>query len=59
MHPGSLITDSQHHYFSMPSLFNFNASGDLLCADNLCQQLDPHQDQLNIGPDLDPNCLTL
>ena len=28
-------------------------------ADNFCKQLDPDQARQNIGPDLDPNCLTL
>ena len=28
-------------------------------ADNLCKQLDPDQARQNVGPDLDPNCLTL
>ena len=28
-------------------------------ADNLCKQLDPDQAEQNVGPDLDPNCLTL
>ena len=28
-------------------------------ADNLCKQLDPDQARQNVGPDLDPKCLTL
>ena len=28
-------------------------------ADNLCKQLDPDQARQNVGPDSDPNCLTL
>ena len=28
-------------------------------ADNFANCLDPDQDRQNVGPDLDPNCLTL
>ena len=34
---------------------SFYASGDFVFANSL----DPDQDQQNVGPDLDPNCLTL
>ena len=29
-----------------------------MSADNLCKQFDPDQARQNVGPDLDPNCLT-
>ena len=28
-------------------------------ADNLCKQFGPRSGPTNVGPDLDPNCLTL
>ena len=31
----------------------------LSSADNLCRQFGPDQDRQNVGPDLDPNRLTL
>ena len=38
---------------------SFLASGDFSSADNLCKHLDQDQDRQVVGPDLDPNCLTL
>ena len=40
---------------------SFLASSDFCCLliTFLPNSLDPDQDQLNVGPDLDPNCLTL
>ena len=50
------------HYFQcIPLAVNsFLASGDY-CRLRLtfANSLDPDQDQQNVGPDLDPNCLTL
>ena len=38
----------------------FYASGDFCCLlITFANSLDPDQDQQNVGPDLDPNCLTL
>ena len=37
------------------NLNSFFASGDLSSAENLCKQFK----MLSVGPDLDPNCLTL
>ena len=31
----------------------------VLSSDNLCKHLDPDQARQNVGPNLDPNCLTL
>ena len=31
----------------------------VLSADNLCKQFGPRSGPTNVGPDLDPNCLTL
>ena len=31
----------------------------VLSADNFAKRLDPDQALQNVGPDLDPNCLTL
>ena len=31
----------------------------LATADNLANTLDPDYERQNVGPDLDPNCLTL
>ena len=39
-------------------LNSFLASHNLSSADNLCKQFGPRSGQ-NVGPDLDPNCLTL
>ena len=41
-------------------LVTFFASGDFCCLlITFANRLDPVQDQLKVGPDLDPNCLTL
>ena len=39
--------------------FNFTLCLILSSADNLCKQFGQDQDQQNVGPDLDTNCLTL
>ena len=39
---------------------SFHASGDFcLLLITFANSLDPDQDRQNVGPDLDPNCLTL
>ena len=39
---------------------DFFASGDFSCLlMTFANSLDPDQDPQNVGPDLDPNCLTL
>ena len=45
----------------VPSLVsNFLASGDFCCLlITFANSLDPDQDRQDVGPDLDPNCLTL
>ena len=43
----------------LPQIFR-HASGDLYCLLITCaNSLEPDQARQNIGPDLDPNCLTL
>ena len=38
---------------------SFLAISDLSSADSLCKQFGPRSDRENVGPDLDPNRLTL
>ena len=44
---------------NLKGLNSFLACSDLSSADNLCNSLDPDQDQQNVRFDLDPNCLTI
>ena len=44
--------------FNTLALFFF-ASGDFCLLITFANSLDPDQDRQNVGPDLDPNCLTL
>ena len=47
---------------SMTPIFShsFFASGDFCCMlITFANSLDPDQDRHSVGPDLDPNCLTL
>ena len=54
---GNAGPDQSGHYFSFNS---FPAVGDFCCLlITFANSLDPDQARQNIGPDLDPNCLTL
>ena len=48
------------NFFSLNNLLTLSLlEVNLSYADNLCKQFGPDQDLQNIGPDLDPNSLTL
>ena len=62
MEPNEINFSQGFNQKVVSSCFVFNslpARGQLLLsADNLCKQLDPDQARQNVGPSLEPKCLT-
>ena len=58
--------DSDQNVMSSPAGYVSMSANSSLASGDFCRllitfanSLDPDQDQQNVGPDLDPNCLTL
>ena len=56
-----IVNEGAHNHKPAQSVINsFPASGNFCrLLINFVNSLDPDQAQQNVGPDLDPNCLTL